>query len=139
MTGATNLSTELSVARIQLLKEISPRISRVALLWHEIDPIGAAFLKKLRQTGQSLGIEIEPHKLKSTGQFQTVFEEIAANRDNGILVHPQTLFTDHLADIAGRCLKARVAAVSGVGEFVDAGGLMSYGLNAAQMWQHTAV
>ena len=139
VTGAANLSSDLTAKRLQLLKEISPQISRVAVLWHSINPIAPSYLKKLKQTAESLGVETIPHKLQRVGQFEDVFDAIATEHDNGIVVEPQRLFTNHLPEIVGLCLKTRLPNVSGVEEFTQAGGLMSYGLSVPQMWRHTAI
>ena len=138
VTGATNLSSDLSAKRLQLLKEISPQISRVAVLWYEINPIAPSYLRKLKKAAQSMGVEITAHKLQRVGQFEGAFEAIAAEADHGIIVEPQPLFLNHPPEIAGLCLKARLPMVSGVEEFVEAGGLVSYGLSVPQMWRHTA-
>jgi len=139
ITGATNLSVDLSVARLQILKEIRPQISRVAVFWHEASPIASNYLKKIKETGQSSGMEIEPHKLKKTGEIEAEFQAVAAEHGEGVLVEPQALFAAHLGEIAGFGLKGRLAVVSGVAEFAAAGGLVSYGLSVDQMWRHTAV
>ena len=139
VTGATNLSSDLSAKRLQLLKEISPRISRVAILWYVTNPIGPSYLRNLKKTAGSLGVEIAPHKLKRLGDFGPAFETMATEHDNGIVVEPQRLFTNHLPEIVGLCLKTRLPTISGVEEFTQAGGLISYGLSVPQMWRHTAI
>lgn len=137
VTGATNLSMDLSIARLQLLKQAAPRISRVAIFWHENDPIAPSYPKKLRATAESLGVELEPHKIRWP-RFEAEFDAIVAKPGAGILLEAQPIFTGHLAEIARLCLKSRLPAVSGVREFVEAGGLISYGLSVAEMWSHTA-
>jgi putative tryptophan/tyrosine transport system substrate-binding protein len=139
VTGATNISPELGVQRLRLLKEMAPKISRVGVLWHEVNPIPPAYLKQVRKTAGTLGIDIEPHRVKTSSQLQTTFETMAANKDDGLIVEPQLLFTQRLGDVVGLAAKARLASVSGVEDFAAAGGLASYGLNAEQMWHHTAV
>jgi putative ABC transport system substrate-binding protein len=139
ITGATNLSVELSAARLQILKEIQPQISRVAVFWHENNPIAPSYLKKIKASGQSSGMEIESHKLKKTGEIGAAFQAVVAEHSEGVLVEPQALFAAHLGEIAGFALKGRLAVVSGIGEFAEAGGLVSYGLSADQMWRHTGV
>jgi putative ABC transport system substrate-binding protein len=139
ITGATNLSVELSAARLQILKEIQPQTSRVAVFWHEASPIASNYLKKIKETGRSSGMEIEPHKLKKTSEIEAAFQAVAAEHGAGVLVEPQALFAAHLGEIAGFGLKGRLAVVSGVAEFAETGGLVSYGLNVDQMWRHTAV
>jgi putative ABC transport system substrate-binding protein len=139
ITGATNLSVELSAARLQILKEIRPQTSRVAVFWHEASPIAPNYLKKIKETGQSSGMEIESHKLRRTGEIEAAFQAVAAEHGEGVLVEPQALFATHLGEIAGFGLKGRLAVISGVAEFAEAGGLVSYGLSVDQMWRHTAV
>jgi putative ABC transport system substrate-binding protein len=139
VTGATNLSVDLTVARLRLLKEIRPQVDRVAVLWHETNPVAANYSKKLKETARSLGMEIGAHKFQNTGQFETAFKAVIAEHGQAFLVEPQALFIDHLTEIAGFGLKNRLPAVSGIEEFVKAGGLMSYGLSIDQMWRHTAL
>ncbi len=137
LTGATNLSVDLSAARLKLLKQIAPRISRVALLWHENDPISASYPKKMRSTAESLEMEIEPHKIR-WARLEAEFDAIAAKPGAGVLIEPQPIFAGRLPEIARLCIKARLPAISGLREFAEAGGLVSYGLSVGQMWTHTA-
>jgi putative ABC transport system substrate-binding protein len=139
VTGATNVSPDLGVQRLRLLKEMSPKISRVAVLWHEANPIPPAYLKQVRKAAAPLGVEIEPRRVKTSGQLSTVFDAMAANKDDGVIVEPQLLFTQRLGELIALATKAHVASISGVEEFAAAGGLASYGLNAEQLWRHTAV
>jgi putative ABC transport system substrate-binding protein len=118
---------------------MSPKISRVAVLWHEANPIPPAYLKQVRKAAAPLGIEIEPRRVKTSGQLSTVFDAMAANKDDGVIVEPQLLFTQRLGELIALATKAHVASISGVEEFAAAGGLASYGLNAEQLWRHTAV
>jgi putative tryptophan/tyrosine transport system substrate-binding protein len=139
VTGATNISPDLGVQRLRLVKEISPRIARVGVLWHEVNPVPPAYLKQVRKAAEALGVDIEPHKVKMSGQLQATFDTMARNKDDGIIIEPQLLFTGRLGEVLALAMKARLASVSGVEEFTAAGGLASYGLSAEQMWRHTAV
>ncbi|HEX9445025.1 MAG TPA: ABC transporter substrate-binding protein [Candidatus Binatia bacterium] len=139
VTGANNLSADLGAARLKLLKEISPRLTRAALLWHEVNPMGAAYLKKVRRAAEAADVGIEQHKVRSSGQFQAAFDAMAAEKDNGLLVEPQLLFAGRWPEIAGLALRGRLAAVSGMEEFAAAGGLASYGIGPAEMWRHSAL
>ncbi|HEY2989966.1 MAG TPA: ABC transporter substrate-binding protein [Candidatus Binatia bacterium] len=139
VTGATNLSVDLSVMRLKLLKEIAPQVSRAAVLWHEVHPIAPSYLKKLKQSAQSSGMEIGPHKVQKSGGFDAAFEAMAREKDSGLLVEPQPLFANHLPELVSMCFKARLAAISGIEEFAEAGGLISYGLSTVELWRHTAL
>ena len=139
ITGANNISADLGVQRLKLLKEIAPRISRVAVMWHEVNAIPANYLKQVRNAAQSLGVEIDARKVKNSGQLQDAFDAMAASKDAGLILEPQLLFTGRFGEIVSLAAKARLATVSGVEEFVAAGGLASYGLSSDQMWRHTAV
>jgi putative ABC transport system substrate-binding protein len=139
ITGATNISGDLGIQRLRLLKEISPSLSRIAILWHEVNPIPSNYIKQVRKAANSLGVEIDPHKLRSSSQFQATFDAMAASKDDGAIIESQLLFTSRMGEIVGLLSKARLASISGVEEFAAAGGLVSYGLSAEQMWHHTAV
>lgn len=139
MTGANNLSADLGAARLKLLKEIAPRISRAGLLWHEVNPPGAAYLKKVRQAAQSVDVEMDPQKIRSSSQFQAAFDAMAAGKDGGLMVEPQLIFAERWSEIAGLALKGRLASVSGMEEFAAAGGLASYGIAPDELWRHTAL
>ena len=139
VTGANNISADLGVQRLKLLKEIAPRISRVAVMWHEVNAIPANYLRQVRNAAESLGMEIEGRKLKNAGQFQDAFDAMAANKDDGLILEPQLLFTGRFGEIVSLAAKTRLATISGVEEFVAAGGLASYGLSSDQMWRHTAL
>jgi putative ABC transport system substrate-binding protein len=139
ITGATNISADLGVQRLKLLKEMAPKISRVAVMWHDVNAIPANYLKQVRNAAQSLGVEIDARKVKNSGQFQEAFDAMAANKDDGLIIEPQLVFTGRFGEIASLAGKGRVAAISGMEEFVAAGGLASYGLSSEDMWRHTAV
>lgn len=139
VTGATNISADLGIQRLRLLKEISPSLSRIAILWHEVNPIPSNYIKQVRKAADSIGVGIDPHKLKSSSQFQATFDALAASKDDGAIIESQLLFTSRMGEIVGFLSKGRLASVSGVEEFAAAGGLVSYGLSVQQMWHHTAV
>ncbi len=139
LTGVTNISADLGIQRLKLLKEIAPRISRVAIMWHEVNAIPANYLRQMRKAAESLGVELDGRKVKRAGDFQDAFATMVANKDNGLILEPQLLFTSHLGELASLAAKARLPSISGLEEFVAAGGLISYGLTADEMWRHTAV
>jgi putative tryptophan/tyrosine transport system substrate-binding protein len=138
VTGATNISPDLGVKRLRLLKELSPRIARVSVLWHEVNAIPSAYLKQVRKTADSIGVEIEPHKLKTSRDLQAIFDTMASDKDDGVIIEPQLLFAGRFNQIAELSSKARIASISGVEEFAAAGGLAAFGLSPDQMWHHTA-
>ncbi|HEY1268024.1 MAG TPA: ABC transporter substrate-binding protein [Candidatus Binatia bacterium] len=139
MTGATNISPDLGIQRLKLLKEIAPRTSRVAVMWHEVNAIPANYLRQVRKAAESLGVEIDARKVKRSGDFQAAFDTMVANKDNGLILEPQLLFAGRFGEIASLAVKARLPSISGLEEFAAAGGLVSYGLTADEMWRHTVV
>lgn len=139
VTGANNISAELGVERLKLLKEIAPRISRVAVMWHEVNAIPANYMKQVRNAAESLGVEIDGRRVKNAGQFQDAFDAMAASKDDGLILEPQLLFAGRFGEIVSLAAKGRVATISGVEEFVAVGGLASYGLSSDQIWRHAAL
>lgn len=139
MTGATNISADLGIQRLKLLKEIAPRTSRVAILWHEVNAIPTNYLRQVRKAAESLRVEIDARKVKRSGDFQDAFATMVANKVDGLILEPQLLFVSRFGEIASMALKARLPSISGLEEFAAAGGLVSYGLTADEMWRHTVV
>ena len=138
VTGTASLLPELAGKRLQLLKEVVPKASRVAFLWNG-NPGGALGFKETQAAAQRLGMTLqslvvrgrEPH------EFERVFSAMATERADAaaVLTDPATFSQRKLvADLAA---KHRLPAVYELREFVDAGGLMSYGASLAGMVRGT--
>jgi len=138
ITGITNLESDLHPKRLELLKEAFPRISRVAILW----PQGhqKQGMKNLEATGQALGIQIQSLVVTSgrLGTLESAFSAMSRERPDGLIVASTALTLDHRARIIDFAAKRRLPAVYARRQFMDAGGLMSYGANSQHLNRRVA-
>ena len=137
VTGLSLQSPELSGKRLELLKEIIPKLSRVAFLVHRQDPGHRLFVKEAQDAGQSLGMRIQPLEAAGFEEIKGAFPAMIRERIGGLIVQPIFVGTHGLriADLAAR---NRLPTISDPTEFADAGGLMSYGPSRAALWQRDA-
>jgi putative ABC transport system substrate-binding protein len=137
VTGLSLQSPELSGKRLELLKEIIPKLSRVAFLVHRQDPGHRLFVKEAQDAGQSLGMRIQPLEAAGFEEIEGAFPAMVRERIGGLIVQPIFVGTHGLriADLAAR---NRLPTISDPTEFADAGGLMSYGPSRSALWQRAA-
>jgi putative ABC transport system substrate-binding protein len=136
ITGLTSASPHLSGKRLELLKEVLPGLSRVAVLWNPANPSAALQFKETQAAARALGLQIQSLEARGPDDFEHAFG--AAKRSGGILVVGDPMFTLHrtrLTDLAGR---NRLPAMYVFGVFVEAGGLMSYGTSLSDLWRRAA-
>jgi putative ABC transport system substrate-binding protein len=134
LTGITILSPELSAKRLSLLKELRPRLSRVAVLW---DPATPSQLKVTEGAAQSLGIKVQALPVRSRADLQGAFELAKKERAEAFNVLASPLLSSLQLDIHERVTKTRLPAIYQWKEHAAAGGLISYGPGLAAMWQQS--
>jgi putative ABC transport system substrate-binding protein len=137
ITGLSLQSPELSGKRLELLKEVIPKLSRVAFLVHRQDPGHRLFVKEAQDAGQSLGMQIQPLAVAGFEEIEGVFPAMVRERIGGLVVQPIFIGT-HGLRIAELAAKNRLPTISDPREFADAGGLMSYGPSRSALWQRAA-
>ena len=139
ITGVADMTTELSGKRLEILREAAPAVSKVAVLWNELNPGAARTAAETEAAGRKLGLRIRPLPVRTPHGLDFAFETISA--DAGVagvlIVHDPFMLTyrDRLAELTA---KHRVPAIYGFREFVDAGGLMSYGTDFADAYRKLA-
>src|SRR5262249_7976999 len=132
VTGLTNLTGELGGKRLELLKEAVPKVARVAVLY---DPAALGSVRQLKEdlpaAARALGLTIQLWEVRETDGFERVFTARGKERPDGLYVLGGTLMRANEKRILGFALKSRLPSMYFTREFVDAGGLMSYGANRA--------
>src|SRR3954468_1766368 len=138
ITGMTLMLPELSAKRLQLLKEISPRMSRVGSLFNPVNPAYQTDIAQTEAIAPSLKLTMARFPASSPKEFEGVFEAMAKARMDAILVHQDGMLNAHPKAIAELARKHRLLS-GGFEEFGEAGGLIGYGVNFPQMYRRTAV
>ncbi len=134
VTGLSLQSHELAGKRLELLKEIVPKLTRVALLAHGGDPAHKLFIKEAEDVAPKIGLRIQPVVVKGPEEFEVAFSAMVKQRAGALVVAP--LFTGSALGlgpkVAALAARNRLPAVSDGIRFPEAGGLMSYG--ADRVW-----
>ena len=139
VTGLSMLAPELSGKRLELLKEVVPRITRVAFLWGSSSPGALVTKKETQAAGKALGLQLQSLEVRDSKDFDTVFETATRDRAQALLTSPSSFINTHQARIVEFAMKNRLPAMYASPEFVDAGGLMSYTPNSADLFRRAAV
>lgn len=137
ITGLTNLASELHGKRLELLKEGFPRISRVALLWPRAQQQKQT-LRDIEAVRKALGIEIQSLATGTSDDLERAFSEISRESPEALLVARSQVVLNHRDRIIGFAIKRRLPTIFAESEFVDAGGLMSYGADTRDLYRRAA-
>src|SRR5688500_2953684 len=132
ITGFTNIAAELAGKRLELLKETIPNLSRVAVLWNPQDPGSTRQWKESQPAARELGLQLHSMELSSANDFASAFKEAIKAGGAALSVTQSPLFSQkRIADLAAKNrLPAIYNPATGVGrDFVELGGLMSYGVD----------
>jgi putative ABC transport system substrate-binding protein len=128
ITGLTNLSTELGGKRLELLKEAAPNVVRVAVLYEPANPPSVIEVKEvLPVAARALKLTIQPWEVQAADDFDKVFAALNKQRPDGLYVLGGGLIRVNQKRTVGFALKSRFPSMYVSRNFVDAGGLMSYG------------
>jgi ABC-type uncharacterized transport system substrate-binding protein len=141
VTGITNLSRELGGKRLELLKEAVPKVARVAVLHQTASPATGTtheVNEVLPVAARALGLTLQPWEVRAADDFDKVFAAMGKQRPDGLYVLVGNLMNVNQKRIVGFALKSRLPSVYISREFVDAGGLMSYGGDLADSYRRVA-
>jgi putative ABC transport system substrate-binding protein len=133
------LGDEFSSKWLELLKEAVSNISRVALLWNPTNPASEHYVTVLRGAAEKLGIVLQLQPVNDQDQFEHAFTAIVAVRAQALVVVVDPLTVRYRARIAELAMTNRLPAMYGFREFVDAGGLIAYGVNVPYLCRRAAV
>jgi putative ABC transport system substrate-binding protein len=127
VTGLTIMSPDLVGKQLELLKEVVPKVSRVALLRHPDNPASAAQLREAEAAAQALGVRLQTLEARSPQEIDGAFAAMTRERAGALLVIPDTLFWSQRRQIAELAVKRRLPSMRMGEAYAEAGGLMSYG------------
>jgi len=139
LTGvAFDVSPEIAIKRLGLLKEVFPALARVAVLWSSHDPVGIPALRHLEDAAPRLPVSVRPFDVRRPEDFDGVFRLIVIERLNGLLVIGGPVNVIHQKRIVEFTASQRLPAISISRDYVNEGGLMSYGPSLADNIGHAA-
>src|SRR4030095_1854917 len=136
VTGVSRLSPEFLGTRVELLKEIIPKATRIATLSNPENPGHAAGLREIELDALAWGIRFQPLAARGADDLIGAFRAAAKEGVDALIVMVDAFFSSQRSRIVELALKQRLPAIYDRAEFVVAGGLMSYGMNLADLSRH---
>lgn len=138
ITGVSMMLPELVGKQLELLKEILPKVSRVALLGNPANPNYASQLRHAQDAAQVLGVRLQPLEVRDPDEIDSAFAAITTERAGAVIVLTDTVILNHRARIADHAVRRRLPAVSAASEFAQTGGLLTYGPSLADGFRRAA-
>jgi putative tryptophan/tyrosine transport system substrate-binding protein len=138
VTGMSTLSPELIGKRLQLFKEAIPGISRVAVLSNPTIPSQALELKEAKVAAGLLKVQLQLLEARAPGDFAGAFSAMTKERADGVIIITSAMFYAERTRIAKLAAESRVPTIYAVKEFVEAGGLMTYGIDVHESFRRAA-
>lgn len=137
-TGVSMLQGELGGKQLELLRRVAPTVSRVGLLTNPANPGNRPTVAQVQQAGEQAGLRIIKVEGQSPEEIERAFGALTQAGVEALVVVPDVIFLSQRRQLAGLVAKLRIPAVFGVREFVEAGGLMSYGIDVLENWRRAA-
>src|SRR5262249_37045285 len=139
VTGLSfTVSLETYGKGLELLKETTPKVRRVAILSNPANPFHALVVKHVKGAARSLGMQLHFLEARGPNEFDGAFAAMARERVGTLLVVSDTLFVLHRTRLADLAARSRLPAAYSAREYVEAGGLMSYGPSLADQYRRAA-
>ena len=138
ITGSTLLNSELMAKRIELLKELVPRMTRVGALLNSDNDLGKYLLQAMQARAESLNVELYQFGARATNDIQSVISAMVQKQIDAAVVSEDAVFIANGATIGQRMVKNKIKS-AGYGAFAAAGGLIGYGASYLETYRHAAV
>ena len=143
ITGLSSTAgLEIYGKRLELLKEVVPKASRIAFLFNPADSDSGTVAARMRETevaAKALGVQLQALEVRSADDFEGAFRAAIKARAAALLTVDGPLFNTHRTRIVDLAAKNRLPAMYGFSDFADAGGLMVYGVNLTDLWRRAAI
>ena len=138
ITGFDTLNIESSGKRLELLKEVKPRISRVAVLQNPANSASPAMLKEMAAAAKRLGIRLQSLEIRSPDDLVGAFQAATREQAGALIALPDNLLASQERRIRDFEIKNHLPEISWSSEWVEAGSLMSYGANIPDLYRRAA-
>ena len=138
VTGFYSMADVLAGKRLQVLKESLPKLSRVAVLWNSGSSDDASQWKESQLAARQLGLQLHSMEVSNTDQYESAFKDAVKARSAAVAVTRHRLFTNYQKRIIELAAKYRLPTIHYREDFVESGGLMSYGADEVEPFKRVA-
>jgi len=132
------MGPDLVGKQLEVLKEMVPKISRVAIIRNPTNPAGAHLLREAEAAARALGVRLQILEARNPQEIDSAFAAMTRERAGALLILADGIFTNQRRQIAELAMKKRLPAISFVAEYAEAGGLMVYGTNFLDLERRSA-
>ena len=139
VTGMSLMAPDLGGKRLQLLKELLPEISRVAVLWNAANPYSALVFKESVGAARTLGVELQSLEIREPPDLDAALEAATGRHADALVAVEDPLTSDLRKKVAEFAINHRLPTISGLRVFADSGALMSYGADLADIIRRSVV
>jgi ABC-type uncharacterized transport system substrate-binding protein len=138
ITGLSTLAPEISGKQLELLKESVPKLSRVAVLGSSANPGNARVLGEMEAVAQAFSVKLQYRDILAAKEIEEAFRTVSNERADAVVVLAGTIIIAQRTRIAEMAIKSRLPSIYERREFVEAGGLMSYGISIIELDRRAA-
>jgi putative ABC transport system substrate-binding protein len=138
-TGVANIGGELGAKRLDLLHELVPGATRIALLVDPVTRFAKAMIAETQAAAAAVGCQIEAYTASANREIDAAFASLVQKRAEAIMVAPASLFVDRRVQLATLAAHHRIPAIYPNREFAAAGGLMSYGSSGTEQFRQVGI
>jgi ABC-type uncharacterized transport system substrate-binding protein len=138
ITGSTRVDADFSAKRLELLKEVVPKTSRVAVLYHGILGGDQEELEETQAAARNLGVKIQSLQVQDANQFMNAFAEMIAKRADALIIFTSSFTSFHREKLLEFATKGRLPTMCAQAAWIDAGCLISYGPSLTEFYRHAA-
>ena len=139
ITGLANLAAELSGKQLELIKEIIPKLSRLAVLRDLTEPGNPRAVKETELAAQGFAVQTHYMEIQAARDIEPAFRAVGNKRTDALLVMPSAIFNSNRKQIVELAAKGRLPGMYPRAEYVEEGGLMTYGVNTPDMYRRAAI
>ena len=136
ITGTTSISGDIIAKRLQMIRELLPKLERIVILLRESSPTAAQYVQESRTAARNLGLELQVITERKPKELEELI--VAIPGSSALVVADDAEFTAHRTEIAELALRSRLPTVSGLRELVEAGALMAYGASFRELYRRAA-
>jgi len=138
ITGMTSIFIELAGKRVELLKTIAPRASRIAILWDGTSPGSRLGVQETEAAAKTVGLTTQGVPVRSPAEFEAAFATVVRDRAGALIISGSSIFFPHRKHVAELAVKHRLPTVANGREYVEAGILASYGPDYPDLYRRAA-
>ena len=138
VTGLSTMSPELAAKRLELLREAVPALSRVAIMWNTNVPGNLLEYKEAGDAARSMRLQLQSVEVSSVDDFERAFSALKTGGAQALIVAGSGLTFTNARQIASLAMKHRLPSMVSSRDRVDAGALIAYGPNLAELWRRAA-